>query len=300
MSVYNKILKRTIRNAKSKYYYSKFDKCRSDSGKTWKTINEVLSSSVSSKFPDYIIINNQCITDKVKMANYFNQYFSKIGSKMASSIPISDDLDFTNYLNENIHTTFELKKVTEVQVKTIIQGLNSKSSFGHDGISTILLKKLESKLTKPLTLIINQSLHSGIYPDKLKIGKIIPVYKKNDKHQLENYRPISLLPTISKLFEMVVHDQISLYFSQNNYLSSSQYGFRKLHSTEHAILEIADRISCELDKGNTPLAIFLDLSKAFDTLNHTILLSKLKYYGVSELALKWFNTYLKRASPIFA
>ena len=200
------------------------------------------------------------------------------------------------YLNENIHTTFELKKVTEVQVKTIIQGLNSKSSFGHDGISTILLKKLESKLTKPLTLIINQSLHSGIYPDKLKIGKIIPVYKKNDKHQLENYRPISLLPTISKLFEMVVHDQISLYFSQNNYLSSSQYGFRKLHSTEHAILEIADRISCELDKGNTPLAIFLDLSKAFDTLNHTILLSKLKYYGVSELALKWFNSYLSNRS----
>ena len=215
---------------------------------------------------------------------------------MASSIPNSDDLDFTNYLNENIHTTFELKKVTEVQVKSIIQGLNSKSSFAHDGISAILLKKLESKLTKPLTLIINQSLHSGIYPDKLKSGKIIPVYKKNDKHQQENYRPISLLPTISKLFKMVVHDQISLYFPQNNYLCSSQYGFRKLHSTEHAILEIADRISCELDKGNTPLAIFLDLSKAFDTLNHTILLSKLKYCGVSELALNWFNSYLSNRS----
>ena len=106
LSVYNKILKRTIRNAKFKYYYSKFDKCRSDSGKTWKTINEVLSSSVSSKFPDYIINNNQCITDKVKMANYFNQYFSKIGTKMASSIPISDDLDFTNIFKRKYSYNF--------------------------------------------------------------------------------------------------------------------------------------------------------------------------------------------------
>ena len=292
LATYNKILKRTIRNAKTKYYYSKFHKCGSDTRKTWKTINSVLNRSQSNKFPEYININNQNVTNKTTIANSFNNYFSKIGSEMASSIPVQNDIAFSDYLKGNISTKFKFEDVTEMQIKLFIQGLNSKSSFGYDGISLKLLKRLESVLTKPLTLIINQSLKTGIFPNKLKLGKVIPVHKKDDIHQMENYRPISLLPSISKVFEKVVHHQIYLYFSRNNYLCSSQYGFRKHHSTEHAVLEIADRISSELDKGNTPLSIFLDLSKAFDTLNYNILLSKLEFYGIKDVALKWFNSYL--------
>ena len=139
-----------------------------------------------------------------------------------------------------------------------------------------------------MTLIINQSLATGIFPDKLKNAKITPIHKKESIHTLENYRPISILPTISKIFEKTVFNQLYTYFDNNNYLSPNQYGF----STEHAILEVIDRISSELDTGNTPLTIFLDLSKAFDTLNHEILLHKLKYYGISNTALSWFKSYL--------
>ena len=123
-------------------------------------------------------------------------------------------------------------------------------------------------------------LNTGIYPDKFKCTKITPIHKKDDCHLVENYRPISLLPSISKLFEKVVFDQIYTYFIENNYLSPNQYGFRKMHSTEHAVMEVADRITSELDRGNTSLTIFLDLSKAFDTLNFDILLDKLQYYGI--------------------
>ena len=159
LATYNKILKRTIRNAKTKYYYSKLHKCGSDTRKTWNTIN-------TSKY-----------------------------------IPVQNDIAFSDYLKGNISTKFKFEEVTEMQIKSFIQGLKSKSSSGYDGISLKLLKKLESVLTK----LINQSLKTGIFPNKLKLGKVIPVHKKDDIHQMENYRPISLLPSISKVFEKVVH-----------------------------------------------------------------------------------------------
>ena len=142
------------------------------------------------------------------------------------------------------------------------------------------------------TFLVNQSFATGVFPEKLKLAKIIPVYKKNDKFLIENYRPISILPSISKVFEFAVHQQLYPYFISNNYLHISQYGFRKQHSTEHAVLEIVDQVTSELDKGNLLVAIFLDLSRAFDTLNHDILLSKLKYYGFQQSALDWFRSYL--------
>ena len=174
----------------------------------------------------------------------------------------------------------------------IIKTLKCKTSYGHDGISNNLLKKLEPVLSTPLTLIINQSLNTGIFPDKFKLTKITPIHKKGDNHSVENYRPISLLPSISKLFEKVVYDQIYTYFTNNKYFCPNQHGFRKMHSTEHAVMEVADRILTELDKGNIPLAIFLDLSKAFDTLNYEILLNKLQYYGIKDKELAWFKSYL--------
>ena len=183
--------------------------------------------------------------------------------------------------------------INESEVKRVINNLHSKSSYGYDGISTILLKKLEPLINEPLTLIINQSLNSGIFPEKLKISKITPIYKKNELHCIENYKPISLLPAISKVVEKISYDQLYSYFSSNKYLHENQYGFRKNHSTEYSILEIIDRIALDLDKGNMPLAIYLDLSKAFDTLNHGILIDKLQYYGVSHNALNWFRTYLQ-------
>ena len=159
-------------------------------------------------------------------------------------------------------------------------------------MSNNLLKLIKNEICESVTLIINQSLTTGIFPNKLKIAKVIPLFKKGDIYTFDNYRPISLLPSISKIFERTMYDQIYNYFQNNELFYNSQYGFRKNHSTELATLEIIDRIIQEMDKYNTPINIYIDLSKAFDTIDHNILLCKLKYYGLNGAALDLCRNYL--------
>ena len=143
-------------------------------------------------------------------------------------------------------------------------------------------------MIKPLTCIVNQCLITGIYPDNLKLAKVIPLHKKDDKKIMTNYRPISLLPSIFKIIGKVAQIQISHYFTSHNLFYEHQYGFRSKHSTGLAALHLIDQISTEMDSDNIPLNIYLDLSKAFDTLNHDILLYKLDHYGIRYTALLFF------------
>ena len=145
---------------------------------------------------------------------------------------------------------------------------------------------------KPLTLLINQVLNTEQFPDKLKVAKVIPIFKKNDPTLFTNYRPISLLPVISKVLERIMNNQLLMYFTNTKLLSDNQYGFRPHHSTEYAALEIVDRITTHLDNNQLPISIFLDLSKAFDTLDHTILLKKIEHYGLEPSALQLLKSYL--------
>ena len=133
---------------------------------------------------------------------------------------------------------------------------------------------------------------TSIFPNSLKIAKIKPIYKKGNKELCENYRPISLLPALSKILEKVMLKQINQHFTTNNLYYNSQYGFRKKHSTEHALIEFTDQIITSLDRNETPTSIFIDLTKAFDCLDHDILLHKLKHYGLEDKALKLCTHYL--------
>ena len=145
---------------------------------------------------------------------------------------------------------------------------------GKDGISNIVLKAIIPVILKPLTLIINQMLNTGIFPDNLKIAKIVPFYKKGDDGLFTNYRPISLLPSVSKIFKRVIFSQLMLYFDRYKLLYKSQYGFRKNHCTELAALKFIDKIIHSMDNGHIPVGILIDLSNAFDTIDHNILVSK--------------------------
>ena len=196
LRTYNRILKRTIRQAKLNFYNTVFEKCKTNPKETWKTINGIIKRKESTKFPDFINVNNEKITNKSIIVNKFVSYFGQIGMEMASTIKPADSFHSTykNYLNSNIKTHFKFEKVTVSDIKLIINNLKQKSSAGYDGISNILIKKLEPVIIKPITLIINQAISSGIFPEKLKLAKIIPLYKKDDKHSIENYRPISILP----------------------------------------------------------------------------------------------------------
>ena len=174
----------------------------------------------------------------------------------------------------------------------IIENLKNKTSTGIDGISNQLLKSAKNVLVKPITTIINQMIVTGIFPDNLKISKVIPLYKAKDQTLLSNYRPIALLPSISKIFEYVLLEQITNYLVDNNMLSPQQYGFRSNHSTELAALNLVDELTYKLDRGIIPMNIYIDLSKAFDTLVHEILISKLEHYGVKGEAINLIRSYL--------
>ena len=174
----------------------------------------------------------------------------------------------------------QFKCINEENTIKAIENLENKNSSGHDGISNKLLKSIKCSVSKSLTIIINQMITTGIFPDAFKVSKVTPIFKKGDCSLMSNYRPISLLPTISKIFERVIHDQMYEYFNEFNLLAEQQYGVRKKHSTEYAAIKLIDHVSKQMENGKTPGNLYIDLSKAFDTLAFDILLFKLKYYGV--------------------
>ncbi len=293
LSTYNVILRKSIRSAKKQYYENLFQKYKNDIRKTWSTINNILhKNKKNKKFPEYFKGNDENITNKLEIANKFNMFFTNIGPDLANEIKVNSNLQFHNFLKNKHNFSFQFKDVTEETVGEIIDKLKPKTSFGWDGLSMKLVKHTKIDLLVPVTAIINQMLFSGIFPDSLKIARVIPLHKKDDNTVFTNYRPISLLPVFSKIFEKVIFIQLYKYLNSNKLLYSSQYGFREGHSTEFAALEMIDRVVQQMDNDEIPINIFLDLSKAFDTLDHKILLHKLKHYGIKDKSLKLFQSYL--------
>ncbi len=209
------------------------------------------------------------------IANKFNTFFTNIGLTLSDEIRAPLNKSFKNYLSKKHNNNFKFHNVDKETVSQIIDKLAPKNSFGFDGISSKLIKMVKDALIKPIIIIINQMLTTRIFPDNLKIAKIIPVYKNDDETVFTNCRPISLLPAISNVFEKVLFKQLYEYFTDKRLFYNAQYGFRLENSTEFAALDLVNRIMIEMDKMNTPVNIFLDISKAFDILDHTILLQTL-------------------------
>ena len=279
---------------KKSYYANLFQKYKSNVKQTWSAISDVVNRKHKSQLTlDRININGTVTNNKQNIIYYLNDYFTNIGSnimhKINKSTSDNSNTHFTHFLR---NPTFSFQSVTENEICEVIKCLNSKNSCGSDGISSKLIKYIIEELSMPLTVIINQIFTTGIFPDNLKTAKIHPLLKAGDPLIATNYRPISLLTSISKIFEKIIFNQLTNYLSLNKILTDSQYGFRKNHSTQSAALELIDRLMISMDKGKTPLAIILDFSKAFDTLDHEILLYKLKYYGIKDKALFLFRNYL--------
>jgi hypothetical protein len=293
LATFNVILKKTIRQAKVEYYNRIFSLYKNDVKKTWGIISELLcKSNYKSSTVLKLVKEGKIINDPVAIANEFNSFFVEIGPSLSKNVSSPSDKSYRSFLKRQITSSFHFSSVSPTDCMKLINSLNTKNSSGSDGISVKLFKKIAPILVHSLTLIINQSLFTGIYPEKLKLAKVLPLFKKDDQSSVNNYRPISLLPAFSKLFEKVAHQQLLQYFNDNGLFYSGQYGFRDSHSTELAALETSDRINSILDNGDQAVSIFMDLSKAFDTLDHGILLNKLKHYGIQNNSLKWFSSYL--------
>ena len=293
LHVFNCILKKTIREAKIQYYDKLFSQYKNDIKKTWQTLSNIIcKSNTKRKTLDKIIVDSKVIKDEKEICNKFNDFFANIGPKLATQIKPVSNKTYDTFLKRRVLMSFSFTLVNENDVEKHLASLRIKNSPGVDGISVKLLKKLSPALINPLTLLINQSLVTGIFPNKLKIAKVLPLFKKYDYAIMDNYRPISLLTSISKLFEKVVFTQLYDYFRNNDLFYDSQYGFLKNHSTEYAAMELTDKILKDIDDKNISLAVFMDLSKAFDTLDHDILTKKLAHYGIHGTALQWFTSYL--------
>ena len=289
---YRNRLTNIIRISKKTYYSRKLEKAEGNLNETWKVINNIINRNKPHNKLNSIKSNTKEITDPEEIAHTFNSFFTNVGPELASKINKSNNSHFSQYLPESKQNAMFFISTHEHEILKIVKALKTKNSSGYDGISTKLLKQIIPNIVSPLEYIFNLSLSTGCCPDLLKIAKVIPIYKKEDPSQVNNYRPISLLPSISKILEKIVYKRLDSFLLLNNILISSQFGFRKKFSTDFAITKLLDNVVQSLSNKEHVIAIFMDLSKAFDTIDHNILLYKLEKYGIRGIVLSWFKSYL--------
>ena len=188
--------------------------------------------------------------------------------------------------------SFFVSPTDKKEIENFISSLDSNKSVAPNTIPTKVLKLLKSDISSQLSEIINISFSSGIFPSILKTAKVIPVHKKDSKLNFSNYCPISLLSNIENILERLIYKGIYKFFSDNNLIYFLQFGFRQKYSTVHALISLTENIRKKTDEGNIGCGIFVNLQKAFNTVEHDILLSKLEHYGIRGLVNEWFKSYL--------
>lgn len=288
--------KRDLRNNvisnKKNYFKEKIVNSKNKIKTTWDLVKMEAGKQPNSISNIKLFHQNEYITDPTVICNIFNDFFVSAVKKLV--IPQITEYS-VNYSLLNVSqatTKFQFEMVTENEIGKIVSSFDNKYSTGNDDIPITIIKSSLPFIIIPLTHIINNSLISGIFPDRFKIARVVPIFKKGSLDNVECYRPISLLPVFSKILEKVVFNQFFNYLENNNLLDKQQHGFRSNKSTVTAGVEFIESIIESVDKGQKVIGIFLDLSRAFDSVEHTKLLDTLHILGVESKELKWFESYL--------
>ena len=235
-------------------------------------------------------IGKTIVKDPEIISNTFNNFFTNIGKNLANKIPNSD-IDPLSYLQPSNNFSVAITPTTESEIIDILKKLKNSSS-GYDGIDSRVIKDTYSGFTQPLVYVLNLSLLNGYFPNELKIAQITPIHKSGENNLINNYRPVSLLSVFSKILERLMYDRVIGFIDKHNILHKCQFGFRKKYGTSLALIHLVDKLCQALNEKKVTLGVFIDLKKAFDTVDHTILLRKLHSYGIRGIAYDWFRNYL--------
>ena len=294
------LVTRQIRDSKSKYNRRMLEENNNDPKGFWKTIKRILPGEKKS-VASSIKVNGKIITENKTIAENFNDYFVGTVKRLVSLMgcsALSTSARKYFFLPCGSTENFKFAKVSEELTLNQLRGLKNGKAVGLDQMPVRLLKYSASVIAKPLTTIINLSLAKGKVPDEWKAARVIPLFKKGKIENLDNYRPISVLSTASKILERAVHCQLYEYLNKHKLLNPFQCGFRRNHSTETAAISFTDSIRRQMDQSCLTGAVFIDLRRAFDAVDHALLLDKLRRYGIMESELAWFRDYLSNRTQI--
>ena len=281
------------RAAERSYYKDQFGIFGDDLRKSFKVLRKVIGKQDGQSMANIdFIIGNKLVSDETEIANRFNNYFVTVGKSLTKNT--NNDVNPLDYIQSN-SKSIVIPDITVGDIINVISSLNN-SSAGYDDMPASIMKKCIDEYITPLTYLINYSIRQGVFPDELKIAKIILIFKSGNEQCANNYRPISILSFFSKIYEKVMANFLTNFLDANDLLYNSQFGFRHNHSTSHAIITLIEKISRVLDTGKIVCGIFIDFRKAFDVIPHKTLLKKLYAYGIRGEIYNWFKSYLSDRS----
>jgi hypothetical protein len=273
--IYRNLYNSLVRRSRQLFYTTDLEAARNNPKKTWDILREVTTGRDPRQPISEITTNTETLSDPPLIAEEFNNFFSSIGSKIANSIPPSRT-DPLSYLPDNPNVPdLNLNQTGPSQIIDLLKTFDNKSTPDIDGISIKLLKFVSHEIAVPLSHIFNLSITLGVFPNSFKSARIVPVFKTGDNTLCDNYRPIALVKSFSKILEKIIQISLVNHLEINNLLYNHQYGFLKGKSTEHNLLHVVNHITQSLNEGNFTIGVFLDLKKAFDVVDHDILLAKL-------------------------
>jgi Reverse transcriptase (RNA-dependent DNA polymerase) len=290
-NLYNKL----VRVRKKDFFHERLNKSQRNPKKMWEILNELTGKKLSKSGTkiEKICSAGETITGSLNIANEFNKFFCSVGEKISNSVE-NTTAKPEDYLRPNPNTNpLEFGVFTQAEFINIINSMEPKSSADINGLSNKILKFVKFEISKPLVHLFNLSLTTGKFPSELKCSKTVPIFKAGDNSMCDNYRPISLLSSLSKVLEKAVANRLMSHLRDNQLLYEGQFGFQPGVSTVHHLLKLTNFVAEELNKKNFTVGILLDLKKAFDVVPHKILLKKLENLGIAGVSLRWFASYLE-------
>lgn len=286
-------LNQLIKITKQEYYQNIIGASGNDSKRIWNCVKEVSGCKIGhADIKKVISENNQMAITDEQIASTFVSFFTNIGQNLAANINKCDREIIESNNIKRIKNSIFLEPTDEEEVVRTIATLKNHKAPGHDCLRAEILKIVSEHVCRPIAHLINRSFECGIFPQSFKTTIITPIYKQGDKLSVANYRPISLTTSFAKVYEKILHKRLTSFFNKHDVLSPTQYGFREGRSTSDALLHLTTNIYKHLDASKPCMAVFVDLAKAFDTVDHAQLLAALESLGIRGVAQRLMCSYL--------